>query len=74
MKVIQDVEMRGACTSMMYEEVRNAYKILVTKPELDYLGGLSVDGCVIKCILKKQGANVRAVFIWPRIGSSGGLS
>jgi hypothetical protein len=36
------------------EEMRNAYKILVDKPERDYLGKIDIDGRIIlKCILRK---------------------
>jgi hypothetical protein len=36
------------------EEMRDAYKILVDKPERDYLGNTDIDDRIIlKCILRK---------------------
>jgi hypothetical protein len=55
-------------------EIRNVYKILVGKPEPDYLGDLGIDGKrVLEWILGKWGGKVWTGFIWYRIGTSGGL-
>jgi hypothetical protein len=52
-------------------ERRNAFKILVQKPDLEFI---SVDAKIIlKWILEKRGVRRLNGFIWPRIGTSGGL-
>jgi hypothetical protein len=56
-------------------EKRNAYKLLVGKPE----GRRSLGrprrrwGIILKLILEKQAQRIRSGFIWIRIGTSGRL-
>jgi hypothetical protein len=57
------------------EEIGNAYILLGRKPnEKKLFGKLDIDGRIIlKWILKKQGGSSWTDFIWPIIGTSGGL-
>jgi len=61
-----------ACST--HGKMRNAYTILVRKPEGKRpFEDLGVDGRVIlKLILGKQGGKLWTGFIWHRIGTSGG--
>jgi hypothetical protein len=56
-------------------QMRNAYEILVGKPEgKRSFGRLSGNGNIIlECILGKKGGKVWTGFIWLRMGISGGL-
>jgi hypothetical protein len=66
---VKEDEMGGACSIM--GEMRNAYKILVAKPEgKNHSEDLDVDGRVIlKWIFGTYGLGVCTGFIWLRIGT-----
>jgi hypothetical protein len=63
--------MRWAGNVARMIEMRNAYKILVGKPEGKRpLRRIGVDG---KIILRKRGGKLWTLFIWLRIGTGGVL-
>jgi hypothetical protein len=56
-------------------EMKNGYKIFVGETEgTSCFRDIYVDGRIIlKLILNKQGVRARTIFIWLRIGTSGGF-
>jgi hypothetical protein len=68
----EDDVMDGACSM---GEMRNAYKILVGKPEGKRpVGDLGVDGMIIlDGILGKLGGKVWTGYVWLKTGINGGL-
>jgi len=58
-----------------YENKRNAYSILVRKPDDDHVVDLGViEENILKWILSKQEGRVWSGLIWLKTGVSGGLS
>jgi len=64
-RAINQGQMAGSCSQPHMGEMRNAYRNLVRKPEGKRPLGRPR-------ISKKQDLRVQTIFIWLRIGSSGG--
>jgi hypothetical protein len=66
--------MGRACSTNGGGEKRNAYRILVRKPEEKRpLGRPRRGWTILKWILERYDGMVWIGLIWPRIGTSGGL-
>jgi hypothetical protein len=74
-RAIKSVRMKWIDHVANMGDMRNAYKILVGKPERkNHSGDLGEEGKIIlEWILWKQGGSLCTVLIWLRIGTSSGL-
>jgi len=52
---------------------RHTYFLLETLKGRDHLEDPSIDGMMLKCIVKKYNKKVWTGFIWPRTGTGGGI-
>jgi len=74
-RVIKSRRTRWAGHVARIGDMRNAYSILVVKPEGKRpLGRPRLDGRTVSgCVLGKLGGKLRAGFIWLKMGTSGRL-